>query len=83
MSQDNQAVEEILSCIQGALELVGNPITMESSMENIAEWDSFGHLSILVALDKKFDGKVAAIDEMASAGSVKKIVSLLKEHSLL
>lgn len=83
MSQNRVSEEEIFNCIRGALELIDKPITMGSSMDDIPEWDSFGHLSILVALDKKFDGKVAAIDAMASADSVKKIIGLLRENSLL
>ena len=52
-------------------------------MSEIDEWDSFGHLEILVALDKKFDGKVASINEMASATTVEKIIKLLKIKKLI
>ena len=52
-------------------------------MLDIEEWDSFGHLGILVALDKKFDGKVASISEMASATTVKKMIDLLISNKLI
>jgi acyl carrier protein len=52
-------------------------------MKEIEEWDSLGHLAILVALDKKFNGKVSKIDEMASADTVKKIINLLKLNKLI
>ena len=52
-------------------------------MLEIEEWDSFGHLNILVALDKKFDGKIASIDEMSSAITVKDIIKLLTLNKLI
>ena len=58
-------------------------ITFDSSVKNVEEWDSLGHLSILVALDKRFGGKVANIREMSSADSVNKIIQLLKDNSLV
>ena len=75
--------QDIFRCIEEALELSSKQINIESKMKEIEEWDSFGHLAILVALDKKFNGKVAKIDEMASADSVKKIINLLKLNKLI
>ena len=45
--------EKILQIISEALELE-EQIGEEDSMENIGEWDSLGHLSILIYLDKEF-----------------------------
>ena len=42
-----------------------------------------GHLSILSNMDKFFDGKIAPIREMATADSVRKILKILKENSLI
>jgi acyl carrier protein len=51
--------------------------------EELDVWDSLGQLSILVALDKLFDGKIANINEMAEANSMPKILNILRQHSLL
>lgn len=75
--------EDIIKIIAKALSKSENLVTMESSTENIEEWDSLGHLSVLVALDKAFNGKLANIVEMSTADSVSKIVKILKKHSLL
>ncbi|OGT44934.1 MAG: hypothetical protein A3E82_00680 [Gammaproteobacteria bacterium RIFCSPHIGHO2_12_FULL_38_11] len=75
--------QEVLTVIQKALDLDGQLVTIESSVWNINEWDSLGHLGILTALDKFFDGKVAAIKEMAKADSVRKILHILKNNSLM
>ena len=57
-------------------------IKEDSDSEGIENWDSLGQLSILVALDKKFEGKISSLSEMAEATSVQKIFSILKENSI-
>ena len=75
--------KEILEIIQKALGHDVGLITIESSVWNVNEWDSLGHLGILTALDKFFGGKVAAIKDMAKADSVRKILQILKNNSLI
>ena len=75
--------EEIFICIAQALDINPKKISINTQMLDIEEWDSFGHLGILVALDKKFDGKVASISEMASATTVKKMIDLLISNKLI
>jgi acyl carrier protein len=75
--------KDIFRCIEETLELSSKQIDINSKMKEIEEWDSLGHLAILVALDKKFNGKVSKIDEMASADTVKKIINLLKLNKLI
>ena len=75
--------ENILEIIENALELSNGVLSIDSVAENIEQWDSLGHLSILVSLDKAYDGQVGKIKEMASADSVTKIVALLRENSLV
>ena len=79
----NMNYEDIFKCIADALNVNINKINIDSHMLEFEEWDSFGHLGILVALDKKFKGKVASISEMASANSIAKIIELLKHHKLI
>lgn len=73
----------ILEIIQNVLELEEKNLTIDSSAKDIKEWDSLGHLGILVALDEVFDGKIGEIDEMATADSVRKILKILKGNSLI
>ena len=73
----------ILEIIQNVLELEEKNLTIDSSAKDIKEWDSLGHLGILVALDEVFDGKIGEIDEMATADSVRKILEILKGNSLI
>ncbi len=75
--------EKVLKAIQNALDMPERCITLESSSENTEGWDSLGQLSVLQQLDKLFEGKIAAIEELASADSVAEIMTLLKKHSLI
>lgn len=75
--------EEIIKIIAKALNVDVRKITVNSSADNVEEWDSLGHLGILVALDKAFDGKLARITEMATADSIKKIIDILKINSFI
>ena len=74
---------EILEVIQNALNLNEKVLTVDSDIENVEEWDSLGHLGILAALDKFFNGKVGSIKEIATARSVREILQILKENSLM
>jgi|TARA_B100001964_G_C14032671_1_gene508977 acyl carrier protein len=75
--------ENIVALISKALSIENNLISVNSSIDNVEEWDSLGHLSILEALDQHFDGKVVNIKELASTKSVKDILFILKKNSLL
>ncbi len=75
--------KEVLGSIQEALNIEGKKIILDSSVEDVPEWDSLGHLSVLTALDKLFEGKIAGIKELASADSVKKIIQILHSNSLI
>lgn len=83
MNENKVTAEEVFECIEKALELQPKSINISSIKAELPEWDSFGHLGILVALDLKFNGKVASIDDMASADTVEKIINLLKANKLI
>ena len=75
-----QSKNEVLEIIAKSLEVDKERITVESTVDSLEEWDSLGHLSILVSLDKKFQGRLAGIKEMASVTSVNSILKILKNN---
>jgi hypothetical protein len=81
MSKISQS--EVIAVIENALEMKPGLLGENTRAEEVEMWDSLGHLSILVALDKLFDGKIASINEMAEADSMMKILNILKQKSLL
>jgi acyl carrier protein len=80
MSESDQT--KIMEIIEKALSLEPGSIKEDSNSENTEDWDSLGQLSVLVALDKHFEGKISSISEMAEANSVQKIFITLKENSI-
>jgi acyl carrier protein len=79
----NANEEKVLEIIRKALKLGQKPLTLDSGINDIEEWDSLGHLGILSALDKFFNGRIAPIKEIAEADSVAKMLRLLRKHSLI
>jgi acyl carrier protein len=79
----NISESDVFAVIEKALEIKLGLLTENTRAEEIDNWDSLGQLSILVALDKLFDGKIASISDISEADSISKIVSILKEHTLI
>lgn len=75
--------KEICRVIERALGLPDNSVNVNDSMETIQEWDSLGLLTILSALDERFGNRIAAIDEISSVRSVKGIIDILKNRSII
>ena len=72
----------IMEIVEMALKLETGALQSDSDSDSIAEWDSLGHLGVLVALDKHFNGSVSSISKMADANSIQAISAALKEHGL-
>lgn len=81
MSKISQS--EVIAVIEKALEMKPGLLGENTRAEEVEMWDSVGQLSILVALDKLFEGKIANINEMAEADSMPKILNILKCHELI
>ena len=72
----------LITLITDALD-AEDPITGESSMDSIPEWDSLGHLSVLTSLDQATDGKASAISELGESSSVDMIFNILRNEDLV
>ena len=81
MSKISQS--DVIAVIGKALEMKPGSLGDATRAEEVDSWDSLGHLNILVALDKLFDGKIASLTELAEADSMPKILDILRQHSLL
>lgn len=75
-----KSVEEIT---ESALGLKPGSIKDEDSALTVSEWDSLGHLKVLTELDIEFDGKLAEIDALADATSIKEIKAILHAKGML
>lgn len=57
-------------------------IKKKKNLENLS-WDSLGHLTILIELEKKFPNKITSIKNISEATNQKKLSKLLKSKKLL
>ena len=71
----NKIIEEALELEEGTIEKGNND--WQSS------WDSLGHLSILVNLDKELDGRCSNIKDLSTATNFDLLKSILLKHDLL
>jgi len=75
--------KKILETIEKALELKKGCLTLNTTRKNEPKWDSLGHISVLSSLDDIFDGRIAGIEEMGTAKSIRKILWILEKNSLV
>ena len=72
--------KKVIEIVQSSLKLESGSISIDSSSENVDEWDSLEHLSILVAIDEELKGKAGEIDDLAKATSVRGILEAINKH---
>ncbi len=75
--------KELLILVAKATKSPIKKVNEKSNSDNLKNWDSMSHLNILVELDKRLSKKARDIDELSSADSVKKIISILNKNKLI
>lgn len=74
---------DVLAAVESALSIAPGTLDINARAEDVEGWDSIGQLSILVALDRLFDGKIANISEIALAYSLQDIFEVLENNALI
>ncbi len=75
--------EDILKIISKILKMSPQKIQKIDDYSKMENWDSLAQLDIISAMDKRLNGKIGKIKNIAEIKSVKKILSLLKKKSLI
>ena len=73
--------EEIQQLFGEVFEADPHAFALATGPEDVATWDSFNHLNLVVSLEERA-GVSFSTDEIASMLSVAKIVALLREHGV-
>jgi len=73
--------EQLQEIIASTLEVPTSAISENSSMEEVEEWDSLGHVHIMVALEQAFD-LYMDVDDFAKLDSVPSILKYLESESV-
>ena len=63
--------------VSKALEIDSSSLSDESSAENVEEWDSIGHISILGLLEEENQGILDKYPDLATAVSVRELMQVL------
>jgi acyl carrier protein len=74
--------EKLKNLISKILKVKKEKITLNSGINNIEQWDSLAHLSILTEIDNFTKGKASKIKGLSNATTVKEILKLLKNNKL-
>ena len=74
---------DILKIISKILKMSPQKIEKIDDYTKMERWDSLAQLDIISAIDKKLNGRIGKIKNIAEIKSVKKIISLLKKKSLI
>jgi acyl carrier protein len=69
-------IDKIIKIMSKALGLMENEIDDELSPETSAEWDSFNHVSLVLALEKAFNIKFSS-DEIGGLLCLKSIMKTI------
>jgi|WetSurMetagenome_2_1015567.scaffolds.fasta_scaffold559861_1 acyl carrier protein len=73
--------EKLREIMAAALELPAGAIREDSTKEEIEEWDSLGHVHIMVALEQTFD-LYMDVDDFAELDSVQAILKYLESENV-
>jgi len=74
--------EQLRQLMANALEIPASTITESSSMDEIEEWDSLGHVHIMVALEQAFD-LYMDVDDFAELNTVPAILQYLASQKVV
>jgi hypothetical protein len=76
-------IDQIIRELEVALELGFGSLNESTRSEDVPEWDSLGHITILAKLDSLFDNVSERVPELVEASSVSEILAALKRDGRL
>jgi acyl carrier protein len=71
--------DKICEIIAKALEVQPELVTLKTTSNDIDDWDSLGHLTILMELGAEFGSEIEGNTKLASAVSVQEIIDIIAE----
>ena len=72
----------LIKIVSDALTINPEDLTLSSKSSEIENWDSLGHLNILVKLDRYLGGVTTEISELPEAESIEDLYDILKKNKL-
>ena len=72
--------EQLRDVIAQTLDIDPGTVTEDSTSENLAGWDSLGHVNLMMALEQTFDIQLE-VEDFPRLVSVKAILGYLRERA--
>ena len=73
--------ERLQTTIAATLNVPASKITESCKAEDLAAWDSLGHVNLIMALEQTFD-IFLDVEDFPKLNSVPAIIEYLKEHGI-
>ena len=73
--------DDLLRVVAEGLEVDLSDVSMDTKSSDLVDWDSLGHLNLLMKLDENFNDISEKVPNLASVSSVKEIYDLIKNHN--
>jgi len=73
---------ELIEIFSKALKVDKSKININTTADEIEEWDSLGHLAILSAIDEATSGEASKIENLGAQQSLKGLLDLLNKNNL-
>jgi acyl carrier protein len=74
-----EMTEQVRNLIAGALQVPAEAVTPELSFGDLPQWDSMGHMEVMMQLEERY-GMEVSTDTIAALTSVPAICDYLKEN---
>ena len=72
-------LEKIQEVFEDVFDCEPEQVTLETTIDNLDEWDSLKHLQLVTTLEKEFNHKFS-MDEIINLNSVAKIIESLQKN---
>lgn len=69
---------KIIICVAKALGVATDQVTLQSTQDEIEEWDSLSHFVILDELDREFNGVSSKSPELGTATSIAELIAVIR-----
>jgi|688.fasta_scaffold698083_2 acyl carrier protein len=74
--------DKIIKIFSEVLKLDKSKVSINTTAEQIEQWDSLGHLAFLSAIDEATSGEASKIENLGAQKSLKNILDLLNKNNL-
>ena len=78
--QEKELTEKVQAALIEALQVPAEEVTPELAFGDIPQWDSMGHMEVMMILEERFGIEINA-DTIAALVSVPAICTYIKENS--